>query len=168
MRITARQLRQIIKEELQRSALNEADDSIRGQVMVAAAKLMANMGMGMYNPNPDVGGPSEKEAAISSYRYGFRVYPTIKKPGGQTHIVIACVAERPIPVMGGPFSGKPGMDPTSALIGIARENGLDKLNIGPGDRDSRANYQILTADGFARDPVIETEMPYQYIWAVPV
>jgi hypothetical protein len=168
MKITGRQLRQIIKEELERtmSEADNADSSILDQVRMAAKILKSNMDTGMYNPDPGVGTSADaKEAWMSSLRYGFKAYPG--SIGGRSHIIIACVAPRPIPVFGqGPFRGN-GVTLKNALIKIARDNGLSSLNPEEGHVADRSSVQIYTDDGIMRDSTIE-EMPYQNVWAVAV
>jgi len=168
MRITGRQLRQIINEELERtmSEADEVDSSILGQVRTAAKILKSNMDTGMYNKDPGVGTkPEALEAWKSSLAYGFKVYPG--SIDGRSHLIIACVAPRPIPVFGqGPF-GPGGGTIKSAVTRIARENGLTALNPEGEHKADRSEVQIYTEDGIMRDPTGD-EMPYSGVWAIAV
>lgn len=165
MRITGKQLRQIINEGLERT-MSEADDSILDQVRKAAKILKANMDTGMYNPDPGVGTSDEaKETWKSSLKYGFKVYPG--SIGGSSHLIVACVAEGgPIPAFGpGPFGGNASLK--SIVSKIARDNGLVSLKPGEGRRVDRNNVKIYTDDGFTRDATPD-DMLYSSVWAIAV
>jgi hypothetical protein len=167
MRITGRQLRQIIKEELERT-MSEADSSILDQVKTAAKVLKSNMDAQMYNQNPDVGTSRDaQEAWASSIRYGFKTFPA--SIAGRSHVVIACVAEKPIQMFGlGPFRGTPNQGEMlkKAITDIARSNGLDKLNPEAGFKADRNDVSIYDGD-VLRDATGD-DMPYSSVWAIPV